>query len=71
MAKDRYNISETVDLVGLLDYDQNDRLVVAVEHGRGDDAIVVNVDLLEVLIGCVGRQISLKLTEEKDACYDR
>lgn len=71
MAKDKYSISEIVDLVGLLDYDQDDKLVVAVEHGRGDNAVIVNVDLLEVLSGCVGKQISLKLTEEKDACDDR
>lgn len=66
MAKDKYTVSTTVDLVGLLDLDQNERLMVQVEHGKGDNMVVVAVDLLDVLNNCLGRQISLKLTDEED-----
>lgn len=66
MAKDKYTVSTTVDLVGFLDLDQNERLMVQVEHGKGNNMVVVAVDLLDVLNNCLGRQISLKLTDEED-----
>lgn len=66
MAKDKYTVSTAVDLVGFLDVDQDEKLIVQVEHGKGDNMVVVAVDLLDVLTNCVGRQISLKLTDEED-----
>lgn len=66
MAKDKFTISTTTELVGFLDLDQDERMVVQVEHGKGDNAVVVNVDLMGVLNECIGQNISLKLAEEED-----
>lgn len=68
MAKDKYISSSVVDIIGTLDYNQNEELVVNVEQGRGDNIIVTEVDLIEVLRNCVGRQIAIKLTDEEDRC---
>ena len=68
MAKDKYISSSVVDIIGTLDYNQNEELVVNVEQGRGDNIIVIEVDLIEVLRNCVGRQIAIKLTDEEDRC---
>lgn len=68
MAKDKYTISTNVDIVGRLDYNQQDELVVYIEKGKGDNMIVVEAPLMDILQRCVGRQIVLKLTEEEDKC---
>ena len=68
MAKDKYTISTNVDIIGRLDYNQQDELVVYIEKGRGDNMIVVEAPLMDILQRCAGRQIALKLTEEEDKC---
>lgn len=68
MAKDKYSISSVIDIVGTLDYNQNDELVINIEHGKGDNIIVTEVDIVDVLRNCVGRQITIKLTDEEDKC---
>ena len=68
MAKDKYTISTSVDIIGKLDYNQQDELVVYIEKGRGDNMIIVEVPLMDILQSCAGRQIMLKLTEEEDKC---
>ena len=68
MAKDKYSISSVVDIVGTLDYNQNEELVVNIEQGKGDNIIVTEVDIVDVLRNCVGRQIAIKLTDEEDKC---
>ena len=68
MAKDKYTISTNVDIVGRLDYNQQDELVVYIEKGKGDNMIVVEAPLMDILQCCAGRQIVLKLTEEEDKC---
>ena len=68
MAKDKYSISSVVDIVGTLDYNQNEELVVNIEQGKGDNTIVTEVDIVDVLRNCVGRQINIKLTDEEDGC---
>lgn len=68
MAKDKFVTTSVVDLVGTLDYNQNEKMVVYVERGKGDNIVVSEVDLMSVLSSCVGRQISLKLTDEEDRC---
>ena len=68
MAKDKYSISSVVDIVGTLDYNQNKELVVNIEQGKGDNIVITEVDLVEVLRNCVGRQIVIKLTDEEDRC---
>lgn len=68
MAKDKYTISTNVDIIGKLDYNQQDELVVYIEKGKGDNMIIVEVPLIDILQSCAGRQILLKLTEEEDRC---
>lgn len=68
MAKDKYSISSVVDIVGTLDYNQNDELVINIEHGKGDNIMVMEVDIVDVLRNCVGRQVTIKLTDEEDKC---
>ena len=68
MAKDKYTISTNVDIIGRLDYNQQDELVVYIEKGRGDNMVVVEAPLMDILQRCAGRQIALKLTEEEDKC---
>jgi hypothetical protein len=68
MAKNRYTLTNTVDLVGTLDYNQEEKLVVYVEAGKGNDVVVSEVPLEEVLQRCIGMQIALKLSNEEDKC---
>lgn len=68
MAKDKYVVSTNVDIIGRLDYNQQEELVVYIEKGRGDNVIIVEVPLMDILQSCAGRQIMLKLTEEEDKC---
>ena len=68
MAKDKYTISTSVDIIGKLDYNQQEELVVYIERGKGDNMIIVEVPLMDILQSCAGRQIMLKLTEEEDKC---
>lgn len=68
MAKDKYVVSTNVDIIGKLDYNQQEELVVYIEKGKGDNMIIVEVPLMDILQSCVGRQITLKLTEEEDKC---
>lgn len=68
MAKDKYMISTNVDIIGRLDYNQQDELVVCIEKGKGDNMIVVEAPLMDILQRCAGRKIVLKLTEEEDKC---
>ena len=68
MAKDKYTVSTNIDIVGRLDYNQSEELVVYIEKGKGDNIIIVEVPLMDILQSCVGRQMTLKLTEEEDKC---
>lgn len=68
MAKNRYTLTNIVDLVGTLDYNQEDKLVVYVEVSKGDNIVVSEIPLEEVLQRCVGMQIALKLSNEEDKC---
>ena len=69
MAKDKYVVSNVIDVIGTLDYNQNDELVIHIERGKGDNIITMEVNAIELLSKCVGRQIVLKLTDEEDG-YD-
>ena len=71
MAKNKYTVTEAVDIVGTLDYNQSEDLVVYVEVGRGDNIITREIDVIDVLRQCGGRQISLKLTNEEDKCDEQ
>lgn len=66
MAKEKYTITNIVDIVGQLDINDNNNLVIYVTKGSGDKAITQEVDVVPILNACVGRQIALKLTDEED-----
>lgn len=68
MAKDKYTVSTNIDIVGRLDYNQSEELVVYIEKGKGDNIVIVEVPLMDILQSCAGRQMILKLTEEEDKC---
>ena len=68
MAKDKYTVSTNIDIVGRVDYNQSEELVVYIEKGKGDNIVIVEVPLMDILQSCVGRQMILKLTEEEDKC---
>jgi hypothetical protein len=68
MAKDKYTVSTNVDIIGRLDYNQQEELVVYIEKGKGDNMIIVEVPLMDILQSCAGKQMILKLTEEEDRC---
>lgn len=68
MAKDKYTISTNVDIIGRLDYNQQEELVVYIEKGKGDNIVVVELPLMDILQSCAGKQMVLKLTEEEDKC---
>ena len=71
MAKDKYTVSTNIDIVGQLDYNQSEELVVYIEKGKGDNVVIVEVPLMDILQNCVGRQMILKLTEEEDKCDEQ
>lgn len=66
MAKEKYTITNIVNIVGQLDINDNNNLVIYVTEGSGDKAITQEVDVVPILNACVGRQIALKLTDEED-----
>lgn len=68
MAKDKYIVSSMINLVGNLDYNEQDSLVVYVEKGKGDDVTIIEVPLVDVLENCIGRRIEIKIVDEKDKC---
>lgn len=68
MAKSKYTVTNTVDIVGTLDYNQSDELVVIVGTSKGDNLVAMEVPLKEILERCVGMQITPKLTNEENKC---
>lgn len=66
MAKEKYTITNIVDIVGQLDINDNNNLVIYVTEGNGDKAVTREVDVIPILNACIGRQIALKLTDEED-----
>lgn len=66
MAKDKYMVSTITEISGLLDYDQNEELVVFIENRTPDGVITTALPIIGVLNHCVGEKIALKLIDEKD-----
>lgn len=66
MAKEKYTITNIVDIVGRLDVNDHNDLTIYVTEGSGDKAVTREVDIVPILNACVGRQIVLKLTDEED-----
>lgn len=70
MAKDKYIVSKTVEVTGMLDYNQNEEMVVYIEQGKGDNIIVIEVPIMDILNSCTGQRIALKLIDEEDRCNE-
>jgi hypothetical protein len=70
MAKEKYTITNIVDIVGRLDVNDHNDLAIYVTEGSGDKAVTREVDVVPILNACVGRQIVLKLTDEEDGCNE-
>lgn len=70
MAKDKYIVSKTVEVTGMLDYNQNEEMVVYIEQGKGDNIIVIEVPIMDILRECTGQRIALKLIDEEDRCNE-
>lgn len=70
MAKDKYIVSKTVEVTGMLDYNQNEEMVVYIEQGKGDNIIVIEVPIMDILRECTGQRIALKLIDEEDKCNE-
>ena len=66
MAKEKYTITNIVDIVGRLDVNDHNDLAIYVTEGSGDKAVTREVDVVPILNACVGRQIVLKLADEED-----
>lgn len=64
MAKDKYIQNTTVEIAGTLDRNDNNELVVWIDKGK--DYPMESVDIVGLLEDMVGRQITLKLSDEKD-----
>ena len=62
MAKDIYRAISTVELVGTIDKNNNDEMVVIVDGAK--DELPTEVAIIELLENSLGRQISAKITEE-------
>lgn len=54
----------------MLDYNQNEEMVVYIEQGKGDNIIVIEVPIMDILHGCTGQRIALKLIDEEDRCNE-
>lgn len=70
MAREKYTITNTIDIVGQLDFNDSGELVVYVTEGNGDKAVTMSVDIMAILNACAGRQIALKLTDEENGCNE-
>ena len=70
MAREKYTITNTVDIVGQLDFNDSGELTVYVTEGNGDNAVTMSIDIMAILNACAGRQIVLKLTDEENGCNE-
>ena len=62
MARDVFRSITTTELIGTIDKNINDDVVVIVEGGK--DESPYEVEVLELIKGNLGKQITLKITEE-------
>ena len=64
MAKDKFTLNTTTEIVGMLDKNDNNELMVWID--RGKDLPMGTVNIIDLLENSTGRQIVLKLSSEKD-----
>ena len=64
MAKDEYIQNTITEIAGTLDRNDNNELVVWIDKGK--DYPIESIDIVGLLGSMIGKQIALKLSDEKD-----
>lgn len=64
MAKDKYIQNTITEITGTLDRNDNNELVVWIDKGK--DYPIESIDIVGLLGNMIGRQIALKLSDERD-----
>lgn len=64
MAKDKYIQNTITEIAGTLDRNDNNELVVWIDKGK--DYPIESIDIVGLLGNMIGKQIALKLSDEKD-----
>ncbi len=64
MAKDRYIQNTITEIAGTLDRNDNNELVVWIDKGK--DYPIESIDIVGLLGNMIGKQIALKLSDERD-----
>lgn len=64
MAKDKYIQNTITEIAGTLDRNDNNELVVWIDKGK--DYPIESIDIVGLLGSMIGKQIALKLSDERD-----
>lgn len=64
MAKDKYIQNTITEIAGTLDRNNDNELVVWIDKGK--DYPIESIDIVGLLGNMIGKQIALKLSDEKD-----
>ena len=64
MAKDKYIQNTITEIAGTLDRNDNNELVVWINKGK--DYPIESIDIVGLLGNMIGKQIALKLSDERD-----
>lgn len=64
MAKDKYIQNTITEITGTLDRNDNNELVVWIDKGK--DYPIESIDIVGLLGNMIGKQIALKLSDERD-----
>jgi hypothetical protein len=64
MAKDKYIQNTITEIAGTLDRNDNNELVVWIDKGK--DYPIESIDIVGLLGNMIGKQIALKLSDERD-----
>ena len=64
MAKDKYIQNTITEIAGTLDRNDNNELVVWIDKGK--DYPIESIDIVGLLGKMIGKQIALKLSDERD-----
>ena len=64
MAKEKYIQNTITEIAGTLDRNDNNELVVWIDKGK--DYPIESIDIVGLLGSMIGKQIALKLSDEKD-----
>lgn len=64
MAKDKYIQNTITEIAGTLDRNDNNELVVWIDKGK--DYPIESIDIVGLPGNMIGKQIALRLSDEKD-----